>query len=167
MAFKDKLMFWKKSDKDDMGDMDFGDMGKDDPFSSGQSNDPFGGQQQSADPLTGQQQPTDPFAGQDPSASNQATDSFAQQPTAPMPQQGFGAPQQQNTPVSDQPYELHQKTASSSSDTTYMTNKNLEVLSSKLDALKAAIESMSQRLENIERMAYGEQEHQKTRYKQW
>ena len=50
------------------------------------------------------------------------------------------------------------------SDRDYIHSKSLEVISSKLDALKAAIESISQRLANIEAIAKGEQEEKKRRY---
>ena len=39
-----------------------------------------------------------------------------------------------------------------------MASKNLEVISSKLDALRATMESINQRLANIEAIARGEQE---------
>ncbi|MBI1935685.1 hypothetical protein HYS31_04555 [Candidatus Woesearchaeota archaeon] len=40
----------------------------------------------------------------------------------------------------------------------FIASKNLEVISSKLDALRASIESINQRLANIEAIARGEQE---------
>ena len=40
----------------------------------------------------------------------------------------------------------------------YIASKNLEVISSKLDALRASLESVNQRLANIEAIARGEQE---------
>src|SRR3989338_3102113 len=40
----------------------------------------------------------------------------------------------------------------------YIASKNLEVISSKLDALRATMESINQRLANIEAIARGEQE---------
>ena len=40
----------------------------------------------------------------------------------------------------------------------YTLSKEMEIISIKLDAIKVAIESMSQRLANLERMAYGNQE---------
>ena len=45
-----------------------------------------------------------------------------------------------------------------------LTNKNIEIISYKIDALKAAIESISQRLANIEAIAKGEQEKPKYRW---
>ena len=40
----------------------------------------------------------------------------------------------------------------------YVTSKNLEVISSKLDALRAALDSINQRLANLEAIARGEEE---------
>ena len=40
----------------------------------------------------------------------------------------------------------------------YINSKNLEVISSKIDAMRASLESMNQRLANIEAIARGEQE---------
>jgi len=40
----------------------------------------------------------------------------------------------------------------------YATDKNLEVISSKLDALRAALESINQRLANLEAIARGEED---------
>ena len=47
---------------------------------------------------------------------------------------------------------------SPSTNDSYIASKNLEVISSKLDALKATLESVNQRLANIEAIARGEQE---------
>ena len=40
----------------------------------------------------------------------------------------------------------------------YTTNKNLEVISSKLDALRASLDSINQRLVNLEGIARGEEQ---------
>ena len=45
----------------------------------------------------------------------------------------------------------------------YIASKNLEVISSKLDALRASLESINQRLANIESIARGEQEDSRKR----
>src|SRR3989338_11259767 len=45
----------------------------------------------------------------------------------------------------------------------FINSKNLEVISSKLDALRASLESISQRLANIEAIARGEQEDSRRR----
>ncbi|MBI2657369.1 hypothetical protein HYX08_01595 [Candidatus Woesearchaeota archaeon] len=49
------------------------------------------------------------------------------------------------------------------SNDNYIASKNLEVISSKLDALRATMESINQRLANIEAIARGEQEDNKRR----
>ena len=70
-----------------------------------------------------------------------------QQPYPKYPsfqQQGFQAP--------------HQYSQSTSSNDSYIASKNLEVISSKLDALKATMDSLNQRVANIEAIARGEQE---------
>mgnify|MGYP001611733731 FL=1 len=56
----------------------------------------------------------------------------------------------QSTPAFQQP--------SYSTNDSYIASKNLEVISSKLDALRASLESINQRLSNIEAIARGEQE---------
>ena len=49
-----------------------------------------------------------------------------------------------------------------------LTNKNIEIVSTKIDALKAELESMNQRLVNIEALAKKEQESEKIkRYRAW
>ncbi len=62
---------------------------------------------------------------------------FQQQPSY-QPQPSFQQPSYQND--------------------SYIASKNLEVISSKLDALRATMESINQRLANIEAIARGEQE---------
>ena len=42
----------------------------------------------------------------------------------------------------------------------------MQVISAKLDAIRATLDSINQRVANLERVAYGEQEQQKGRY-QW
>ena len=45
-----------------------------------------------------------------------------------------------------------------------MASKNLEIISSKLDALRASIESLNQRLANLEAIARGEEDKHRRRY---
>ncbi len=45
-----------------------------------------------------------------------------------------------------------------------ITSKNLEIISSKLDALRASLESINQRLSSLEAIARGEQEDRRRRY---
>ena len=131
MGFFDKLTFWKK--KDDFGDFgkDLG-MGKDLGLDMGQGPSPDLGM--GIEPL----QPQQPF---------QKYPSFPQQ-------QNFQAPSFQAPPSFQPSYP-------SPSNDNYIASKNLEIISSKLDALKASIDSLGQRVANIEAIARGEQEEQR------
>lgn len=71
----------------------------------------------------------------------------------PQPFQKYPPFQQQ----SFQPSQTAFQQPSISNDN-FIASKNLEVISSKLDALRASIESINQRLANIEAIARGEQE---------
>lgn len=78
-------------------------------------------------------------------------------PSYQQPQQSF-QPFQQNL------QQGFQQPVQQMSDRDYIHAKSLEVISSKLDALKAAIESINQRLANLESIAKGEQEDKRRRY---
>ncbi len=80
--------------------------------------------------------------GLEPAAPQQPYQKF---PSFQQPQQSF-----QSAPAFQQP--------SYSTNDSYIASKNLEVISSKLDALRATLESINQRLANIEAIARGEQE---------
>lgn len=137
LGFMDKMKFWKK---DDFDDFDFGDS-KSDPFADmGSSPSPPGSQdpgfgQQSQDPM----QFSDPMGGQDPS--------------------GFPPSQETSNPMGSTSQPFHNATfqqpqQSGQSDYhNYTVGKEIEIISSKLDALRASIDSISQRLSNLERMA--------------
>ncbi len=84
----------------------------------------------------------------------------------PSPDLGMGLEPQTQQPYQKYPSfqpnqnfqpSFQQQTSFNSSDG-YIASKNLEVISSKLDALRASLESMNQRLANIEAIARGEQE---------
>ena len=74
-----------------------------------------------------------------------------------QPFQKYPSFQQNNFQPSFQPQPAFQASQQPSSDS-YIASKNLEVISSKLDALRATMESINQRLANIEAIARGEQE---------
>jgi len=84
----------------------------------------------------------------------------------PSPDLGMGIEPQMQQPY--QKYPSFQQTQQgfqpafqqqpSLSNEGYIASKNLEVISSKLDALRASLESINQRLANIEAIARGEQE---------
>lgn len=89
----------------------------------------------------------------------------------PSPELGMGLEQQQQPwqkyPSFQQPQQSFQPSPSlqqpsfqqpSYQSDNYIASKNLEVISSKLDALRASLESVNQRLANIEAIARGEQE---------
>ncbi len=150
MGFLDKVMFWKKSD-DDFSDLGLGDKNNlafGDDFGAGMQTpgtppSPFGSSQ--ANP------PNQSAYGQGfgQSSFGQPEQSFGRYPPSPA----FSNPQppaQPFTPQYSQPrYDNPQDD---------LNSKNLEIISSKLDALRAAVESLSQRLANIEAIARGEED---------
>jgi len=73
---------------------------------------------------------------------------YQKYPSFQQPQQGFQSSSFQSQPAFQQPL----------SSEGYIASKNLEVISSKLDALRVSLESINQRLANIEAIARGEQE---------
>ena len=136
MGILDKVMFWKK--KDDFADLGLG-SNKDMAF-----GDDFGMDQGMA-----QQQPG---LGQQPDMgfSNPSMPSSPSMPPAPQMQPPsaaqFGQAPRYDSPQQD------------------MTSKNIEVISSKIDALRANLESINQRLANLEAIARGEQDKRKRYY---
>ncbi|MBI3033919.1 hypothetical protein HYY72_02070 [Candidatus Woesearchaeota archaeon] len=68
-------------------------------------------------------------------------------------QQPWSQPQSQGLYAQNQTAQFESLQSSSS----YAAGKQLEVVSAKLDALKAAIDSLSQRMANIERMMESEE----------
>ena len=79
--------------------------------------------------------------------------------------QGFSQPPQNmgfSQPAYPQPsYQSYQPRYEPQQD---MASKNLEIISSKLDALRASIESLNQRLANLEAIARGDEDRQRRRY---
>ena len=130
----DSLKFWKKND--DMADLS--DIKLD------------MGSEMSAQPDMGAGQPP-----QDPFSQQQQTPGFNQQ----QPQPEFGSqPPQQNFDV--QPVQGTTNFAGGAGGGDMQ--KDLEIISAKLDALKSSLESINQRLSNIERLAQqGEKPQQK------
>ena len=139
-----KLAFWKK--KDNTGDLGK-DFGLDKEFGLGDSgmnpDSEFGIETTSPDKYPS-------FSNTSGMQGNFAQQGLQQQSFQP----NYSPPQQFGQPYQSQSY----------SDQNYVNSKNLEVISSKLDALRASIDSMNQRLANIEAIARGEQEDKKRRY---
>ena len=128
MSFFSKLAFWKKKDE-------LEDLGKDLGIDKDLGLD---------------------IGGPSPDLGMGVDTSQVQQPYQRYPsfqqQQGF------QTAPSFQPQPAYQQQPSYNSNDNFIASKNLEVISSKLDALRASIESINQRLTNIEAIARGEQE---------
>ena len=137
MGILDKVMFWKK--KDEFADVGLGDkenLAFGDELGAGQpgANPPGMG----AAPGLG----ADPGIDQD--LGQQTPQSFQQpQPSAPS----FSPPQQ----------------APAYSPQQDLETKSLEVISSKLDALRSSIDSLSQRMANLEAIARGEEDQSRKR----
>ena len=159
MGILDKVMFWKK--KDDFADLGLGvdDFGKDfggDKDLTGLGGVGTGKVASSTDNLPGFGDREHVFGGGDSplTASSQAP--FT--PEVPQ-QQGFSSrasapvmsPSQYGPPQYAPP-------ASGSVESSYIISKELEIISSKLDALRVGIDSVSHRLASLERMARGENE---------
>jgi hypothetical protein len=129
MGVLSKLAFWKKKD-------DFSDIGKDLGLDKDMGFDGGAG--------------PSPDLGMGLEPMNQQTQHpFQQYPSMQQSQSGFQQPS--FTP----PQPMQQALSSGDS---YINSKNLEVISSKLDALRATLDSINQRLSNIESIARGEQE---------
>ena len=137
MGILSKLAFWKKQDT--IGDLNKDiDMGKD--LDLGGMNPDLG-----LGPEPGMGSSQDPLSSMPPTGPPPSQPQFPQQGFQPVNQPGNQAP-----PTQDQDF---------------VNSKNLEVISSKLDALRASLDSINQRLANIEKIAQGEQEdHNKRRY---
>ena len=133
MGILDKLMFWKK--EDEFADIGLGD--KDNlPFGDQFGAPPGGANPPGLGPTPGMDE-----GGMGPGPSPAG-------PTPPQPSMPSFSPPSQ--PQYQQPpsYAPQQE----------LESKNLEVISSKLDAIRASIESLNQRLANLEAIAKGEEE---------
>jgi len=156
MAFMDKLMFWKKNEMPDLSGkdlgLDSGDNFNQAPLDPGFGNQDLGlpndnfGQQDFSTPTSFDQQP---FAQSNPPQQRFQPTNFSQrtpQYAANYPQNDFGRnPPQPMAPPgfnTAQAYEPRQD----------MVSKDIEVLSYKIDTLKAAIDMVNQRLSNVEHM---------------
>lgn len=150
MGLLDKIPFFKK--KDDFSDMGLGD--KPDGFTSGYNsqdmpnfdNSNYGQQDNMGLPQQQQQQPQ----GFSPQQQNFQAPSAPEAPSFQSPGNIPSFSQQS----SEQGYPHHANT---------VVDKELEIISSKLDALRATLESMNQRIANLEAIARGAQEESRPR----
>ena len=128
MALLDKLAFWRKKDEFDLGDL--GPM-------PGEKQMP--GMDTSAFEKELSSEPGG-FPGEEPSAFPRTTPSdIPEEPAGPA----FGAP----------PGPLTRQSAPQRPMQMYGQNRDIELLSAKLDAIRAMLENINQRLEKIERLA--------------
>ena len=156
MGFLDKLMFWKKDDnfsfpeKPTFG-MDPG-LGKGANHPLPEQNNSFG---RSADPgLPDMNQGGNEWEknqGGFPGSFENPAHSKPQSLDSSFREQPFQQPFQQQSP--------HQQPSQNTGD--YMVSKNIEILSSKMDALRVGIESINQRLAHLERIAASGEHEQK------
>lgn len=134
MSFFSKIAFWKKTEErpsTGLGDLNLN--------MSGTSS-----------PETGLKSPFDnPEFGKEQVSTQQGSSPF-QEGTATLLRET--AP---NAPPGHQPQQSGQNYHA------FAASKDMEVISAKLDALRAALESINQRLANLERIASGEQKDNK------
>ncbi len=155
MSFLGKLMFWKK---DDLGlGKDVGGFGSDN-LGMPQGSDNLGMPNQGAD-LGGSDNLGLPSSGMpDLTTFRGVGDRQSQQQMNQSIKQHLG-PDYMNSPntgfSSFSPKQSYQEVPHGSHE--------LEVISAKLDAIKATMDAINQRIANLERVAYGEQE-QKRRW---
>ncbi len=176
MGIFGKLTFWKKKeDLDDFGkefskEMPLGGDFTPNSQSFGDSwNAPLDQQpfNPSAPPSFGQNSFGQSSFGQ----SSPAQNPFGAPPSQSPSQQSFSSPSfsqpSYSQPSFSQPSPNYSQPSYSPPPSTgpdYINSKSLEVISSKLDALRAAIDSMNARLANIERIAGQEDEQRRRRY---
>lgn len=136
MGFMDRIAFWKKKDE-------FGDIGL------GEQSPGLGSYSAASDLGLG------PSPGGMEGGSADFNLGLPSQPQQPSPQQpSFQQPQPSFKPqFQQQPVYQQQGTA----------EKDFEIISSKLDALRAALDSINQRLANLEAIARGEEEQSRER----
>lgn len=132
MSILDKIMFWKK--KDEFAGIGLGD----------KENLAFGDQFGQPGAPGANPPGLGPTPGMDQGAMDPGPSPAVQTPPGPsMP--SFSQPQYQQPPSYGNPQQE-------------VESKNLEIISSKLDAIRASIESLNQRLANLEAIAKGEEE---------
>ena len=129
----DKLKFWKNDEKEfDFGEPELGEQGVPEFGKEGESS--FG------------KTPESPAFGQEPGLAPEQL--FTGEPAIPP---AYNQP----APGHEAPGAFQQQGGNISPD---MLSKDLQLISSKLDTIKAQIEHMNQRIINIEKKAY-EEEH--------
>ncbi len=143
MAFLDKLAFWKKKEEAPVIDLGMG-------SATGLDHGNLGFDQE-----YGQHQPYFPTGI--PVESAMAPDQYARQ----YPQRQFQQPQAAQEPLTPTFRPPMGMQVPPQSQPQFSQDKESELIAAKLDAIKANLESINQRLANIERIAYGEKQGEK------
>lgn len=148
MSLMEKAMFWKKDDFSDLK-LDDSSLGADlglPPDTTGQASSLTPAMSEPGHDLSTPSMPGTP---------HMETHS---QPSLSQP--GFSQPSIQQPSYPDHG---NGHDAAMSSHEAYLINKNIEIISSKLDAIRASMDSMNMRINNIERVALGEEDKQRSR----
>ncbi len=155
MGFLDKLAFWKKDSLDDFGGGDFGmdpgkglggDLGMQQGLGQDLSQPPsMGSDPLGLPPSQGMPDPSNFRGVQDSQARDQMNMSLGQQMRQAPP--GFSSAPP-STP------QFQEVTPGSSSH-------ELEIIAAKLDAIKATMDALNQRMANLERYTYDEKKNQR------
>ncbi|OIO63675.1 hypothetical protein COT48_01380 [Candidatus Woesearchaeota archaeon CG08_land_8_20_14_0_20_47_9] len=140
MGILDKLMFWKKGD----------DLGLDTELGLDEKGMPRDNLSSFSDAARKQPSQPAPNQGHYPEAS----EAFNTQPA-----EGFERMQMQGFPPEG--FQHAPSTPPNRGYEQYVLSKELEVISSKLDAIRATLENINQRIANLERIAYGEDDHRR------
>ena len=147
MGLLDKIKFWKKDELDDFSDLgDFGmgddkkDIAKPEPTGVPEASD-LG---ETTPKTSAKETPVTPSFEENVPEGLPRPRSFEESPSMPST-----AEKPSQYPSYQQPLQHAPLTQDS---------KDLELISAKLDAMRATLESMNQRLANLERIAQGEQQ---------
>ena len=140
MGFGDKLKFWKKEEDDfsDLGDFGLGDI-------PGPSASPAGPAPEKTELFPDMNTPSQGIS------PGPMTPPPVQHPST-MPDMGAAEQKPESMGMAQQTF----TSAPQTMQPTY--NKDLELISAKLDSMKAMLENINQRLANPERIAKGDQE---------
>ena len=173
-----KLAFWKKNDDMGLGDdigKGFGDLAKEAPLGGdfspnsqgfGEDWNPSGMGVPGMGQSSFSQQPFEQssFSQQRPTGQSSYGQQTFGSPAAPSPSFGQQQPSNSWQSIQQPSYSPPSYSSPQQSGSDYINSKSLEVISGKIDALRAAVESMNARLANIERIAGQEEDNRKRRY---
>jgi len=151
MSFLDALSHLNPlKKKDDLG-LPIDDSGYENPF-----NKPLGGNDPLANPLSGHHEPLGPSGEQNMHNPDHGMnhDNFGHDLPQDDPRMGMPLGDSLRKPQENNSYEIHDEGFQTKHDRNKHNplEKDLELISSKLDYLKASLEAVNQRLANLEQM---------------